>query len=146
MYGADAKRAHEMEAHEVIVIEDHEPGTADTGRQMLRHFGEQQVFLINEDEPGAGCKKLRPADEQPSGRKDARAGATSNMSSDPLFRALRPVCIRQARPTQLEPFTDVLQIHSVSKFLAGRMQWGRAAEGMEAVGPPSDSKCDSVKG
>jgi hypothetical protein len=26
------------------------------------------------------------------------------------------------------------------------MQWGRAAEGMEAVGPPSDSKCDSVKG
>ena len=38
------------------------------------------------------------------------------------------------------------KIVSVSKFLAGRMQWGRAAEGMEAVGPPSDSKCDSVKG
>jgi len=26
------------------------------------------------------------------------------------------------------------------------MQWGSAAEGMEAVGPPSGSKCDSVKG
>jgi hypothetical protein len=38
------------------------------------------------------------------------------------------------------------KIVSVSKFLAGRMQWGRAAAGMEAVGPPSDSKCDSVKG
>ena len=38
------------------------------------------------------------------------------------------------------------KIVSVSKFLAGRMQWGRAAVGMEAVGPPSDSKCDSVKG
>jgi hypothetical protein len=32
------------------------------------------------------------------------------------------------------------------KFLAGRMQWGRAAAGMESVGPPSDSKCDSGKG
>ena len=30
--------------------------------------------------------------------------------------------------------------------LAGRMQWGRAAAGMETVGPPSNSKCDSVKG
>ncbi len=28
----------------------------------------------------------------------------------------------------------------------GRMQWGRAAAGMKAVGPTSDSKCDSVKG
>ena len=38
------------------------------------------------------------------------------------------------------------KIVSVSKFLAGRMQWGRAAAGMETVGPPSNSKCDSVKG
>jgi hypothetical protein len=38
------------------------------------------------------------------------------------------------------------KIVSVSKFLAGRMQWGRPAAGMEAVGPPSDSKYDSVKG
>ena len=34
----------------------------------------------------------------------------------------------------------------MAKFLAGRMQWGREAAGMEAVGPPSDSKCDGVKG
>jgi hypothetical protein len=38
------------------------------------------------------------------------------------------------------------KIVSVSEFLAGRMQWGRAAAGMETVGPPSNSKCDSVKG
>jgi hypothetical protein len=38
------------------------------------------------------------------------------------------------------------KIVSVSKFLARRMQWGRAVAGMEAVGPPSNSKCDSVKG
>jgi hypothetical protein len=38
------------------------------------------------------------------------------------------------------------KIVSVSEFLAGRMQWGRAAAGMETVGPPSKSKCDSVKG
>jgi len=38
------------------------------------------------------------------------------------------------------------KIVSVSEFLAGRVQWGRAAAGMETVGPPSDSKCDSVKG
>ena len=38
------------------------------------------------------------------------------------------------------------KIVSVSEFLAGRMQWGRAATGMETVGPPSDCKCDSVKG
>ncbi len=41
MYGADAQRAHDME--------DHEPGTADAGRQMLRQsrVGAQQVILID---------------------------------------------------------------------------------------------------
>ncbi len=38
------------------------------------------------------------------------------------------------------------KIVNVSKFLARRMQWGRAEAGMESVGPPSNSKCDSVKG
>jgi hypothetical protein len=38
------------------------------------------------------------------------------------------------------------KIVSVSEFLAGRMQWGRAAAGMETVGLPSNSKCNSVKG
>ena len=38
------------------------------------------------------------------------------------------------------------KIVSVSEFLAARMQWGRKEAGMETVGPPSNSKCDSVKG
>jgi hypothetical protein len=38
------------------------------------------------------------------------------------------------------------KIVSVSEFLAARVQWGRTAAGMETVGPPSNSKCDSVKG
>jgi hypothetical protein len=54
MYWADSQRAHEMQAHEVIVIDDYE--------QL---------------QPSITCKKPRPADEQPSGGKDARAGATS---------------------------------------------------------------------
>ena len=37
------------------------------------------------------------------------------------------------------------KIVSVSEFLAGRMQWGRPAAGMETVGPPTNSKCDSCQ-
>jgi hypothetical protein len=38
------------------------------------------------------------------------------------------------------------KIVSVSEFLADRMQWGRTSADMETVVPPSNSKCDSVKG
>ena len=89
MYWADSHRAHEMQAHEVIVIDDYE--------QL---------------QPSITCKKPRLADEQPSCGKDTRAGATSKKPSDPLFEALRPMCMRHAQPTQtpLQPFTDVLQL------------------------------------
>ena len=147
--GAGCKETLPARAQQVIVMQDEEPPCPSDAQRA--HGKEAREVIVIEDsgneprQPSIFCKKPRPADEQTPGRKDARAGATSKKPSDPLFEALRPMCMRQAQPTPLQPFTDVLQIHSVSKFLAWRMQWGRAAAGMEAVGPPSDSICDSVE-
>ena len=89
---SDAQRAHGKEAREVIVIED-------SGNEQLQ--------------PSIFCKKPRQADEQTPGRKDA--GATSKKPSDPLFQALRTMCMRQAPPTPLQPFTDVSQLQEFMK-------------------------------
>ena len=80
------------EAREVIVIED-------SGNEPIQF----SIF----------CKNPRPADEQTPGRKDA--GATSKKPSDPLFQALRTMCMRQAPPTPLQPFTDVSQLREFMK-------------------------------
>ena len=80
----------------------------------------RQVGVINDidDLMRFRGKKPRPTAEQPSGGKDAHAGATSRSlptkskkPSDPLFDALRPTCMRQTQHTQLPPFTNVLQLH-----------------------------------
>jgi len=134
---SDAQRAHGKEAREVIVIEDSgneqlqpsifckKPRPADEqtpGRKDARAGATSK-----KPRPASvNCNKSRPAHEQTPGRKaragataeqpssgkDARAGATSKKPSDPLFEALRPMCMRHAQPTQtpLQPFTDVLQL------------------------------------
>ncbi len=100
---SDAQRAHGDEAREVIVCEDYEPL-------------QPSIFCKKPRPASVNCNKSRPADEQTPGRKDdARAGATAEKPSDPLFQALRPMCMRQATPTPLQPFTDVSQLQEFMK-------------------------------
>ena len=77
--------------------------------------GDQVIVLPDNEplQPSIFCNKSRPADEQTPGRKDA--GATSKKPSDPLFQALRTMCMRQAPPTPLQPFTDVSQLQEFMK-------------------------------
>ena len=115
--GAGCKETLPARAQQVIVMQDEEP-PCPSDAQRAHGQEAREVILIEDSEPlppSIFCKKPRPADEQTPGRKDARAGATSKKPSDPLFEALRPMCMRQAQPTPLQPFTDVLQLQECMK-------------------------------